>query len=259
MDYLLRDAKNVGINYGSYETDYLVSCMRCSDDKEPILYLTSKGLNPAEYYLLAKYYYYTQILYHPKREIYEILANILFQIALEYKLAPGLNELYDRIKRDHLFYAHFDDNWFTGVVDKMAESPEILGKYPWVKKFAYSVRFRRHKEVIRLKSEEVKIVDEWEAKDYEDKLRREGYADFVTVQDITDKTVLRKLVLVDIAESEKEIKDKATEADPGLHGGYILIDQGDTRIPIQMCEASLINILSRQKVFMLREYDLHLN
>jgi hypothetical protein len=77
MDYLLRDSLHAGVVYGKFDQFRLLDTLRVlpeSDEAgaEPVLGIESGGLQSAEGLLLARYFMYSQVYYHPVRRVYDI-------------------------------------------------------------------------------------------------------------------------------------------------------------------------------------------
>jgi uncharacterized protein len=77
MDYLLRDSHHAGVAYGKFDHFRLIDTLRIlppggSDWPHPRLGVEEGGLHSAEALLLARYYMYSQVYFHPIRRIYDI-------------------------------------------------------------------------------------------------------------------------------------------------------------------------------------------
>jgi len=82
MDYLLRDSYHIGVAYGRFDHYRLIDTMRIltpppsggEQDKslEPTLGVEAGGLQSAEALLLARYFMYSQVYFHPVRRIYDM-------------------------------------------------------------------------------------------------------------------------------------------------------------------------------------------
>jgi HD superfamily phosphohydrolase len=85
MDYLLRDSHHIGVAYGKFDHYRLIDTLRilpappsdeCATDlrqsREPSLGVEEGGLQSAEALLLARYFMYSQVYFHPVRRIYDI-------------------------------------------------------------------------------------------------------------------------------------------------------------------------------------------
>lgn len=80
MDYLLRDSLHSGVAYGRFDHHRLIDTLRIlpqaleesQEPSEPSLGVEAGGLHSAEALLLARYFIYTQVYFHPVRRIYDI-------------------------------------------------------------------------------------------------------------------------------------------------------------------------------------------
>jgi HD superfamily phosphohydrolase len=77
MDYLLRDSHHAGVAYGKFDHYRLIDTLRILPKEEdgsiePVLGIEEGGLHSAEALLLARYFMYTQLYFHPVRRIYDI-------------------------------------------------------------------------------------------------------------------------------------------------------------------------------------------
>jgi len=111
MDYLLRDSYHAGVAYGRFDHYRLIDTLRVlpsgpEDSAEPTLGAEEGGLHSAEALLLARYYMYSQVYFHPIRRIYDIhlrdflgldLENGKFETDLESHLKMTDNEVNGRI------------------------------------------------------------------------------------------------------------------------------------------------------------------
>jgi len=81
MDYLLRDSHHAGVAYGKFDHHRLIDTLRIlpspqegdgSGPGEPMLGIQEGGLHSAEALMLARYFMYAQVYFHPIRRIYDI-------------------------------------------------------------------------------------------------------------------------------------------------------------------------------------------
>lgn len=76
MDYLLRDSYHAGVAYGRFDHYRLIDTLRIlpnpSQEGELTLGVTEGGLQSSEALLLARYFMYSQVYFHPIRRIYDI-------------------------------------------------------------------------------------------------------------------------------------------------------------------------------------------
>lgn len=75
IDYLLRDSHHAGVAYGKFDHFRLLDTLRilqsAPDSKEPSLGVERGGIQSAEALLLARYFMYSQVYFHPVRRIYD--------------------------------------------------------------------------------------------------------------------------------------------------------------------------------------------
>lgn len=81
MDYLLRDSHHAGVAYGKFDHHRLIDTLRIlpspqeddgSGPGEPMLGIQGGGLHSAEALMVARYFMYAQVYFHPIRRIYDI-------------------------------------------------------------------------------------------------------------------------------------------------------------------------------------------
>jgi HD superfamily phosphohydrolase len=79
IDYLLRDSYHAGVAYGRFDHHRLIDSIRIlprstdpGGSSEPSLGIEVGGLHSAEALLLARYFMYEQVYFHPIRRIYDI-------------------------------------------------------------------------------------------------------------------------------------------------------------------------------------------
>jgi uncharacterized protein len=76
MDYLLRDSLHAGVVYGKFDQYRLIDTLRILPETgcksaEPVLGIESGGLDSAAGLILARYFMYSQVYFHPVRRAYD--------------------------------------------------------------------------------------------------------------------------------------------------------------------------------------------
>ena len=123
MDYLLRDSYHTGVAYGRFDYYRLIDTLRIlpssqsdgnGDSQEPALGMEEGGIQSAEALMLARYFMYSQVYFHPVRRIYDIhlmdflkewLPDGIFSTDLEKHLKMTDSEI-----TTALWEAAFDEN-----------------------------------------------------------------------------------------------------------------------------------------------------
>ena len=88
IDYLLRDSYHSGVAYGKFDHYRLIETLRIlpksyEDSEEPSLGVESGGLQSAEALLLARYFMFSQLYFHPIRRIYDIHLSDFLHVFLD--------------------------------------------------------------------------------------------------------------------------------------------------------------------------------
>jgi HD superfamily phosphohydrolase len=124
MDYLLRDSHHAGVGYGKFDHFRLIDTIRilpkAGDTGEPTLGIDEGGLHSAEALLLARYFMYTQLYFHPIRRIYDIHLKNFLKAWL-----PG--GCFSTKLADHLSQS---DNEVTAAMQQAANNPALPGHDP---------------------------------------------------------------------------------------------------------------------------------
>jgi len=97
IDYLLRDSYHVGVAYGKFDHYRLIDTLRIlpppplgdeEQSTEPMLGIEEGGIQSAESLLLARYFMYSQVYFHPVRRIYDIHLKDFLREWLEGEYLP---------------------------------------------------------------------------------------------------------------------------------------------------------------------------
>jgi uncharacterized protein len=174
MDYLLRDSHHAGVAYGRFDHFRLIDTLRIlpsgeSDSAHPALGVEEGGLHSAEALLLARYYMYSQVYFHPVRRIYDI--------HLKDFLAADLPE--GKFSTDLESYLQKTDNEVNGRILSVARDPALPGHDAAgriVGHKHYKVLYQRHPDDIRVNPNAGKAVfDAAEAKFGAGNVRHDSY------------------------------------------------------------------------------------
>ncbi|MBX6353350.1 MAG: HD domain-containing protein [Thermoflavifilum sp.] len=90
MDYLLRDAMNTGVSYGRFELARLIRSLSLAGDQ---VVLKASGLHTVEQYILARYFMYTQVYFHPVTVGSDVLVMQILRRAGEVWQAGGMEDM----------------------------------------------------------------------------------------------------------------------------------------------------------------------
>jgi HD superfamily phosphohydrolase len=177
-DYLLRDSHHIGVAYGRFDHSRLVDTLRILPSQpnadpgavaEPNLGVEEGGIHSAEALLLARYFMYTQVYFHPIRRIYDIhlkdfLANWL----------PG-----GKFSTDLAIHLGMTDNEVNAGILRAAFDPTTAG-HEAARRIAshnhYKVLYQRNPEDVARNPEAGRAVFEAGQKEFgEENVRHDKY------------------------------------------------------------------------------------
>jgi len=111
IDYLLRDAQNTGVAYGSVDVDRLLRTITVDDEKARLAVL-EKGKHAIENFLVSRYHMFLTVYYHKSVAAFELMLKMIGEALLEDSRIPNLQNI---LEMDDEEFARFDDNhlWVT--------------------------------------------------------------------------------------------------------------------------------------------------
>lgn len=119
-DYLLRDSYFCGVEYGRFDYQRFIDSFDLRNELEFKTYIKKKNIHSVESLVMARYHYYTQVVFHRTRMGYDTV----FKNYLEENFQKESKKLLqDNI--DINFWNKFDDCFVTERIKKDAESGDI--------------------------------------------------------------------------------------------------------------------------------------
>jgi len=149
MDYLLRDAHYTGLNYGTYDRDYLLHHFQVRNvDGHDVLSINHNAIHCVEDFLMSRFSWYSQVIRSPRGAKFDALAERLCFHFLEKGWIYRYSDLLEMVaKRPEHFYA-FNDNYFMSLIHKHY-CDGSLDKDPHIKDMASCLLFEKSPEVVR--------------------------------------------------------------------------------------------------------------
>jgi len=290
MDYLRRDAKATGINYGEFALTYLLRnlSLEIAEDDIKLLCVNRKALHTVEHFVLARYFYYLQILYHEKRLIYDYIAQIIAKWLLDKGLLPGINELGEWIGSG--LFSRFDDHYFMQRIHDWLDNSHDTSPSPVQRKLCEVLLNRRvvsekiGREYSLLHDSQQNDVGEYEAerrtilREYQESYLHEG-SDFVEKNKLSERNLLadeeiraaiesdhplfplvieKRPIYRTYMETRLKARDQSPKPNPLLEKETIKVlveETGNRRVKnINELDYSMVEWLSKRTVFLLRYY-----
>lgn len=114
MDYLIRDAQHTGVKIGLFDLDFLIRNMRLHTDEkgQRMLCIHEDGINVVDSFLVARYFWYSQIIHEGAGYKFDLLAAKIGEYFLENKLTYSFETLMDKVAMNPYEYFTFNDSYF---------------------------------------------------------------------------------------------------------------------------------------------------
>lgn len=128
FDYLLRDSKRTGVNYGLFDMNQIIRNLKYLKD-EGKLAVDEKAIKAVEQYLMCRYFFYTTVVYHKATIGFEIMAKKVYEGLMERKMVMSyfdLIKIFDKGELDK--YLNYDDSYFFDRLRGISQKKILLEK-----------------------------------------------------------------------------------------------------------------------------------
>ncbi len=117
MDYLLRDAHYTGLQYGTYDRDYLLHHFVAKDiGGHNVLAIKKNALHCVEDFLMSRFAWYSQVVRSARGAKFDAMAQEITYFLLEKKMIHRYSELLDMVSKKPVDFYHFNDNYFMSLL-----------------------------------------------------------------------------------------------------------------------------------------------
>lgn len=148
MDYLLRDAYHTGVNYGVYDSDYLIQNLTTFQyNGQEGLAVHDHARNIAEYFLICRYSWYSQVIDDGTGYKFDLMAAKIYEYFLENGIAHSFDHLLKNVSLDPNMYFTFNDSYFLGLVHQFLSNQAA---HPVIKELCEMLAFRKAPKQIKV-------------------------------------------------------------------------------------------------------------
>lgn len=132
LDYLLRDSHETGVHYGNFDFEYLINNCRLVEDTNlnKIFAIKSSASFTVEHFLLARYFWYAQIINERTISIFDYLGTTAYTWLINNGFANKYIEVLDLVQRPEDFFK-FNDNYFWNLIYSNGNSGDIVAYHGW--------------------------------------------------------------------------------------------------------------------------------
>ncbi len=176
MDYLLRDAHYTGLQYGSYDHDYLLYHFKaCRIEGHDILTVKHNALHCVEDFLCSRFAWYSQVIRSPRGAKYDAIAEQLCSYFLQQGWIYRYSDLLDMIQNRPVHFWRFNDGYFMNLVHQRYTEGSF-DKVPAIKDMAETLLFFKIARHVRCPEFDQRLVNqddvEESQKNYQDALSK---------------------------------------------------------------------------------------
>lgn len=172
MDYLLRDAHYTGLNYGTYDRDYLLHhFVTVKVAGKDILAIKHNALHSVEDFLSARFAWYSQVVRSARGAKYDALAEEMTYFLLENNKIFSYSQLLEMIKNDPLRFYGFNDQYFMTNLHGLYMDG-FFDKHQKMKEIAECLLFEKSPRSIRSEEFKQRILNQDEQDIHERLLRK---------------------------------------------------------------------------------------
>lgn len=131
MDYLLRDAHYTGLEYGTYDREYLLHHFEVKEiDKKEILTINKNAIHSIEDFLMARFSWYSQVTRSNRGKKYDAVAERICFYMLEKKYLYWYSDLLEMVGKDPMKFLGFNDNYFLSKIQEFLANGSFKEKPP---------------------------------------------------------------------------------------------------------------------------------
>lgn len=204
MDYLLRDAHYTGLEYGSYDRDYLLyhfEPRRVGD--HDILTIKHNALHCVEDFLQSRFAWYSQVIRSARGAKYDAIAEGLCFHLLEKGLMYRYSDLLDMIESNPMGFYGFNDGYFMGLIHKHF-ADGTFDKDPGIKNMAETLLLAQGARHVRCEDLKQRLLNQDnpeeinkyikrakdKATEIQEVLKKKGGKDHWMIADIPEKQIV---------------------------------------------------------------------
>lgn len=174
MDYLLRDAHYTGLNYGTYDRDYLLHHFAVQNVAgEDILAIKHNALHCVEDFLSARFAWYSQVVRSARGAKFDALAQEITFYLLEKGQIYSYLDLLNMVKNDPLKFYSFNDHYFMQLLHRLY-TEKFFDKELRFKEIAQALLFEKSPRTIRCDAFRQRILNQ-DDQATSDKIIRKAY------------------------------------------------------------------------------------
>lgn len=156
MDYLLRDAHFTGLNFGKYDLDQLIRYLTLFEvDGQTLFGVKEEGMKIAEYFLISRFYWYSQIIDDGTGYKFDLIAAKIHEYFLEMGIVLSYEDISNDVVSNPYRYFTFNDSYFISKVHEFLANPKA---HPHIRELCELLAFRQPPKQIKISPVEPTLI-----------------------------------------------------------------------------------------------------
>ncbi len=202
MDYLLRDAHYTGLQYGTYDRDYLLHHFTCAEvGGHKILAIKKNALHCVEDFLLSRFAWYSQVVRSSRGAKYDAMAEEVTAHMLEKKMIYRYSELLEMVTNNPVEFFHFNDNYFMSLIHRYYADGKFKSNER-IESLVHGLLFEKTPKTVRCEELKQRLLNQDEEQKNE-KIVKKAKDKIKEMQDVLSKHGSDKdWILVDLPERD---------------------------------------------------------
>lgn len=139
FDYLIRDSNETGVAYGSFDLDYLIRHLKLVEvNNKKVVAVENSAVFSVEHFLLARYFWYSQIIFDRTISIFNEMALIIYKDYLRKAKVHTFDDLQLMIKDKDRYqeFLRFNDHYFWQKLYKNFNNKQSYDNSQYIKKMS---------------------------------------------------------------------------------------------------------------------------
>lgn len=252
MDYLLRDAHYTGLNYGTYDRDYLLHHF-CTEEVagHEILAIKYNALHSVEDFLNARFAWYSQVVRSARGAKFDALAEEMTFFLLEQNKIYSYSQLLELVKKDPLKFYGFNDQYFMTTIHTLYLEG-FFDKNIRMKEIAECLLFEKSPRTIRAAEFSQKLLNQDED-EFQEKFRRKAWEKVEEIRNFLKKNGEQEdWIVVDIPKKNIVFTKSKKRILKDQHHPNFLLERDPAKILTETGEVQLLVDVENSTIFQLQ-------
>lgn len=230
MDYLLRDAHYTGLQYGTYDREFLLHHFQVVKvGEKEILAIKENALHCVEDFLLARFAWYSQVVRSARGAKYDALAEEITFYLLEKGKIHTYSQLLDMVANDSFEFYNFNDQYFMTLLHRLHKEG-FFDKNQKMKDICECLLFENTPKAIRLEEFKPRLLNQDEEQVFE-KIKKKAMDKITEIEAVLAKKGGKQdWLVVDIPKKSIKLMKSRKQLVKGKSNPNLLLERDPVKI-----------------------------